>query len=112
MEGENREADVLDVSPNPHEGGRAIAQQCGLAGVVAIQRRGRGARTRKTPAGRPTVDGHTPGSHAQPVTTDVGGVLLASWTRMSWKPASSSQALYDSSVCTPPLLVRVISPAA
>jgi hypothetical protein len=42
MEGENRKADVLDVSPNPHEGGRAIAQQCGLAGVVAIQRRGRG----------------------------------------------------------------------
>jgi hypothetical protein len=48
MEGENRKADVLDVSPNPHEGGRAIAQQCGLAGVVAIQRRGRGVRTTRT----------------------------------------------------------------
>jgi hypothetical protein len=54
----------------------------------------------------------TPGSHAQPVTTEVGGVLLASWTRMSWKPASSSQARYESSPYTPPLLVRVISPAA
>jgi hypothetical protein len=65
-----------------------------------------------TPARRPTMDGHTPGSQAQPVTTEVGGVLLASWTRISEKPASSSQARYDSSVCTPPLLVRVISPAA
>jgi hypothetical protein len=36
-----------------------------------------------TPARRPTVEGHTPGSHAQPVTTEVGGVLLASWTRIS-----------------------------
>jgi hypothetical protein len=55
---------------------------------------------------------HPPGSHAQPVTTEVGGVLPASWTRMSWKPASSIHARYGSSPYTPPPLVRVISPAA
>jgi len=50
--------------------------------------------------------------HATPITTDTGGALLASWTRMSRKPASCSQAWYDSALCTPPTLVRVSSPAA
>jgi hypothetical protein len=43
MEGEHREADVLDVNPNPHDGGRAIAQQW-PGGRRAIQGRGRGVR--------------------------------------------------------------------
>ena len=44
--------------------------------------------------------------------TDIGGVWLAWPTWMSAYPASASQLRYACSPCTPPALVRVISPTA
>jgi hypothetical protein len=99
-------------SPAPDSPRPSAAPECTANISMLLDGLIDGRRQRCT--GSPQADRgrHTPGSHAQPVTTEVVGVLLASLTRISQKPASSSQGRYDPSSCTLPLLVRVISAAA